>query len=76
MMDPGNTRSRDTKYNRTLDIKWKMKTLMGEVLIEHDHAYNEILLQLDEIRVTPKYLKSLMHRVPYLRLNSSVDCES
>jgi len=36
--DFGNTHLRETQYMQTIDLYWKMKTIMGRVLVEISEA--------------------------------------
>lgn len=50
----GTSRTRETKYNKTVDLYWQMKTMMGKVLVEKNESYNEILIQLDDMQLQIK----------------------
>jgi hypothetical protein len=37
-----------------MDIYWHLKTLMGQVLLDHHEARQEILMQLDDVQLQVK----------------------
>jgi hypothetical protein len=50
VLDPGSSRARDTKYWRTMDLYWYIKTFVGKVLQDKDADHEEILIQLAEMK--------------------------
>lgn len=52
----GSSRSRDTKYNRTIDLYWHMKGLLGRALKDKQAAQNELYMQLEYIQLQIKAL--------------------
>lgn len=47
--DPGNTRGRATLYQKTLDMIWSHKLVLGKALTDCNEAQVEILMQLDKL---------------------------
>ena len=40
ILDTLSSHSRDTKYNKTIDLYWHMKTLLIKMLVERNIAHN------------------------------------
>jgi hypothetical protein len=51
IMDNGTSRSRETKYHRTINLYWHVKTLSGKVITEKSTTFNEILLQMEYLQL-------------------------
>lgn len=49
--DTGTSHSKETKYHRTIDLYWHMKTLLGKVMTERNTTYSEILLQMEYLQL-------------------------
>jgi hypothetical protein len=52
--DTGTFRGWTSQYLKTMDIYWHLKTLMGQVLLDHHEARQEVLLQLDDVQLQVK----------------------
>jgi hypothetical protein len=73
ILDTGTSHSRETKYHRTIDLYWHVKTLLGKVMTERSTAFNEILLQMEylqlQIRAVDQKISLLAERTVGLDLN-------
>lgn len=49
LLDPGYHRGRVALHQKTLDLAWTMKFLMGKALMQQGEEHEAILLTLDEI---------------------------
>ena len=49
LQDPGYHRGRVVLHQKTLDLAWTLKYLMGKALVQRGEEHEEILLTLDEI---------------------------
>jgi hypothetical protein len=45
--DVGHTRGRETRYWKTIELYWHIKTFMGQMLQTREDAQNMVQLQLD-----------------------------
>jgi hypothetical protein len=57
----GNTRARETKYWKTIELYWHIKTLLGQMLQMREDTQNTIQLQLDGLHLL---LREALSRLP------------
>jgi hypothetical protein len=52
--DTSSSRTMETKYFKTIDLYWKNEFIMVKVLVEINETYNEVFLQLDDVKLQIK----------------------
>ena len=58
-----------------IDLCWHLKSLLGKVLIEKNEAWEEILLQLDEIQVLSRSMDYKLSKIEaHLGLSPTPAC--
>ena len=54
--DPGTSRGRLSLYQKSLELQWSQKFILGKTLVEKDEYHGEILLQQDKLML-------ILHRI-------------
>jgi hypothetical protein len=47
--DMGSSHARDTKFLKTIDLYWHIKTFMGKIMLDSEEDKEEIMEQLAEV---------------------------
>ena len=47
--DPGTSKGRLTLYQKSLELQWSQKFILGKTLVEKDEQHGQILLQQDQM---------------------------
>jgi hypothetical protein len=58
--DLGCTRNRDTKFHRTVELYWHVKTMVATGMLPKEHDYKKLIQRLEDLEGQNKLLMSMV----------------